>query len=260
MSGAGTTIDTIEEETTDDIVWVTHQVIENADRGCRSGDLDCNRHTEFERRVEREEHLLHALFDRIKALMVRRAEQVSLGYTADRLDVFCNLAGLQQATIAGLGALADLDQDTGRIFNHVRHRLGDTVPAKVAGSDLQDHVLQVLALEQTNRDTTLTGAHAHRHAALLVEVGDRHGHRFPHPPGERTDRHVTDNHRVNPAYRRHLCLDLQVVLSINTERQRLWRHDATKRCQHVEGMPLGIEARVGHLRDATDAQLVQSAN
>ena len=79
-----------------------------------------------------------------------------------------DLAGLQQSAIAGLGALANFDQDTGRIFNHMRHRLSDSVPAEMAGSDLQDHVFEVPALEQTYRNTALTRAHAYRHAALFV--------------------------------------------------------------------------------------------
>src|SRR5210317_359928 len=168
-----------------------------------------------------------------------------------------DLAGLQKSAIPGLGALANLDQDTCGIFNHMRHRLGDPVPAEMAGGDLQDHVFEIPALEQPYRNTTLTRAHAYRHAALFVEVsyGDSDG--FPHPPGEGSDRHVTDNDRVDPAHRRHGGFHLQVVLVIDAERQSLSGHDAAKGCEQIEGMPLGIETRVGHLRNTTDAHLVQ---
>ena len=170
-----------------------------------------------------------------------------------------DLACLQQAAITGLGALTNLDQDTGRVFNHMRHCLGDPVPAEMTRRDLQDHVLEVSALEQANRNTTFTGAHAHWHAALFIEIGNSYGDCFPHPPGERTDRHISDNHRVDPAHRRHSGFHLQVVLVIDAERQSLCRQDATKWCEQVEGVTLGIETRVGHLRDTTNAHLIESA-
>jgi hypothetical protein len=64
------------------------------------------------------------------------------------LDVGRNLGRHQQAAVTRLGPLADLDQHAGRVLDHVGHGLDDTVPAEVTGSDLQDHVLQVLALQQ----------------------------------------------------------------------------------------------------------------
>ena len=66
-----------------------------------------------------------------------------------------NLGSHQQASIAGLGALADLDENRGRVGDHVRHGFDDAIPAKVTAGDLDDEVFEILGSQQ-----------AHRHAAF----------------------------------------------------------------------------------------------
>jgi hypothetical protein len=85
-------------------------------------------------------------------------------------------------------------------------------------------------------------------------------HPFPHAPGEGTDRHVADHYRVDPAHRRRLAVGDQQSLLIDFERQLAGRQDAAEGGEQVEGMALGIEGGVGHLRNAPDAQLVEGAH
>ena len=119
--------------------------------------------------------------------------------------------------------------------------------------------LRYAAFEQPHRHAPLARAHAHRQAALLVEVGDGHGHRLPHPPGEGADRHVADDHRVDPVHRRRVAVGLQQPFGADPEGELARRQDAAERRQHVEGVALGVEGRVGHLRDAPDPHPVEGA-
>ena len=203
--------------------------------------------------------LLYALFNGIQSLVVWRREQVGLGHTADCLDMRGNLGRHQQAAVAGLGALPDLDQDPCGVFDHIRHGLDDTVPAEVSRSDLQDHILEVAALEQPDRHTALPGAHAHRQPAFLIEVSHRHRHCFPHPPGQRADRHVADDYRVDPANRGSVPIFCQLPVLADGERKPGSRENTAQRRQAVEGVTLGIEARVGHLGNTADTERVEGA-
>ncbi len=254
---AGAAVDAVEEKAADDVVRVTHQVVEDRDAGSAGRNLDGHRNAEFESGVEGEEHLLHALFDGVEALVVGGRQQVGAGYPADGLNVLSDLGRHQQAPVAGLGALADLDQNSCRIFDHVGHGLDDAVPTEVAGSDLQDHIFEILALQQTHRHAALAGAHAYRQATFFVEIGDGHGDGFPHAPGKGADGHVADDYRVDPTYRGSLGVLNQLAVIGLLKGQPLGRQNTAQGCQAVEGMTRSIKAWVGHLRNSTNSNGVE---
>ncbi len=191
--------------------------------------------------------------------MVGRRQQIGLGHAANGLNVLGDLGGHEQATVTGLGPLADLDQNAGRVFDHVRHGLNDAVPTEVTRGDLQDHVFEIFALQQADRHAPFAGAHAHRQSTLFVEISHGHGNGFPHAPGQGADGHVANDHRIDPAHRRRLTVLGQAAVGGLMQRQCLGRQDPPEGRQTVEGVTLSVEARVGHLRNTADTQGVQRA-
>ena len=167
------------------------------------------------------------------------------------------LGSRQKSAIARLCTLADLNQHTGWIRHHVRNGLDDTVPAKVAGSNLQDEILEIIRLHQLYRHAALTGAHANRQAALLVQVGTGQCHSLPGTGGQGADGHIRENQRVNPVYRR--CLFSHDHLAVfQLERQLLGRQYPAKRRTDIKGMTGGIQRRVRHLGNTANDDAVQS--
>ena len=190
--------------------------------------------------------------------MVRRRGERRLRYAADGLDVLRDLGLRQEAAIARLCALADLDEDARRVRLHVRHGLDDAVPAEVAGCNLDDEVLEVIRFEELYRHAALTRAHADRQATLLVEVADSECDSFPGARRQRTDGHIGEDQRVDPVYRRRV-LRLDELAVLDGKWQLLGREHAAERRADVEGVARGIERRVRHLRDAADDDRVERA-
>ncbi len=190
--------------------------------------------------------------------MVGRRVQGGLGDAAYGLDVGADLGRRQQAAVAGLGALAYLDEHAAGIGLHAGHGPEDAVPAEVAGGDLEDHVLELVALEQPLGHAAFAGAHAHGKPALLVEVGDRQHHRLPGPGGEGADGHVGEEEGIDPAHRRGGAVEHEAV-AVHPEGEAVCLEHAAEGGAQVEGVALGVEGGVGHLGDAPDDDGVQAA-
>ena len=131
-----------------------------------------------------QEHLLHALLNGVEALMVRWAEQVRFGDAANGHDVFGPLFAPGAGRRHRAWRLADLDQNTAGSSTMCGMALIIRFQPKWPEAICRNQIFEVLAFEQTNRDATLAGAHAHRQTAFFVEIGHGHGYAFPHPPGQ----------------------------------------------------------------------------
>ena len=183
--------------------------------------------------------------------MVRRRGERRLRHAADGLDVLRDLGLRQEAAVARLCALADLDEHAARIRDHVRHRLDDAVPAEMTGGDLDDEVFEVLRLEELHGHAALARAHAHGQAAFLVEIADRERDGLPGARREGADGHVGEDERIDPLYGRRAVLFHE--LAVHDLKGQLVRveHAAEGRAD-VERMARRVERRVRHLRDAAD--------
>ena len=128
----------------------------------------------------------------------------------------------------------------------------------MTGSDLDDEVLEVVRFEELHGHAALTGAHADRQAALLVEVADSECDGFPGARRQRADGHVGEDQRVDPVHRRRV-LRLDKLAVLDGKRQLLGGEHAAERRADVERVARCIERRVRHLRDAADDDRVERA-
>ena len=246
VGSARAALDAVDEETAADVVGVAQQVVVHR-HGRRGGSaLDGHGHAEAEGSIEGKVHFLHGLFNGVQALMVGRGVQRRLGHAADGRNVRADLGCRQQAAVAGLGALAYLDQHGAGIRLHVRHGADDAVPAEVAGGDLNDHVLELFALQQAYGHAAFAGAHAHGKVALLVQVGHGQRQRFPRSRGKGADGHIGENQRVDPAHGRGMAAQDEVV-AVEAEREGIHGQNAAERSAHVKRVALGVQRGVRHL-------------
>ena len=175
------------------------------------------------------------------------------GHAADCGDELVHLVPHQQAAVAGLGALAVLDLNGAGIFLHLGDGVDDLVPAEVAAGDLQDDIFEETGAEQPRGATTLTGAHAHRHVHLLVQVGHAHLQAFPHVGGERAEGHAADQQGVDLANGRYPVVLLEVLEAF------LGGTDAPQQGADVELVTAGVQGRVGEHGDTDELDLIQHA-
>ena len=76
--------------------------------------------------------------------MHRRRRQVNpFGDTAQAGNQLAHLEPHKQSTVTWFCTLAVLDLNGSRVALHIRNGPDDLVPAKVAGSDLQDNIFEI---------------------------------------------------------------------------------------------------------------------
>jgi len=131
--------------------------------------------------------------------------------------------------------------------------MDDLVPAEVSAGDLEDYVSEEPGFEQPRGASALTGAHPHRHAEFLVQVGDPHLEPFPHGGRKCAEGHAPDHKGIDLAHRRY-----PGVLPGCAEKLLGWEYSAQQR-PDFELVPPCIQGRVREHGDPDELDAVQDA-
>ena len=126
----------------------------------------------------------------------------------------------------------------------------------MAGSYLQNHVTNTLALQKRAWHTAFSAAHAHRHATFFIKIGCGQRNRFPGPGRKRANAHIAENQRIYPAHRRDRPLNQQIFTN-GFQGQVDRFQDPSQWRTEVEGVAFGIQGRIGHLAYAAYNNAVQ---
>ena len=140
----------------------------------------------------------------------------------------------------------------------MRHRLDDTVPAEMTGSNLDNEVFEIIRFQKFNRHTAFTRAHAHRQTAFLIEIADSQRHGLPCAGRQCADRHIGENQRINPIHGWSLRFLHQLAV-LDFKGQVFSGQYPAKRSANVKGMTCSVQRRVSHLGDTAHHNAVQRA-